>query len=137
MPRKASSPGEYLREVRQARGMTLADVAGRASISVATLSRIENDRQRLDVDVLRSLADILGVSAADALGGPSDVDEVASITLRLAGLDVQERARVFRDATRRRQGTPLHEVIEELLLMLDMLRDELQHAQRASRRRRR
>ncbi len=55
-----------LRELRTERGLTLQQVAERASIDVSTLSRLESGKRRLALDHIPGLADALGVSA-DAL----------------------------------------------------------------------
>lgn len=58
-----------LRELRQEQGLTLAQVAERASIDVSTLSRLEAGKRRLALDHLPNLAAALGVSADELLGG--------------------------------------------------------------------
>jgi transcriptional regulator with XRE-family HTH domain len=57
-----------LRELRTERGLTLAQVAERASIDVSTLSRLESGKRRLALDHIPALAGALGVSADDLLG---------------------------------------------------------------------
>src|SRR5688500_9617819 len=57
-----------LRELRTERGLTLAQVAERASIDLSTLSRLESGKRRLALDHLPGLASALGVSADDLLG---------------------------------------------------------------------
>jgi transcriptional regulator with XRE-family HTH domain len=59
-----------LRELRTERGMTLQQVAERASIDVSTLSRLEAGKRRLALDHIPALATALDVSA-DELLGPS------------------------------------------------------------------
>ncbi len=59
-----------LRELRTDRGLTLQQVAERASIDISTLSRLEAGKRRLALDHLPRLAAALGVSA-DELLGPS------------------------------------------------------------------
>ena len=63
--------GARLRSVRRARHLTLRDVARRAGLSPAFLSRIENERLRLDFDDALRLAQALGVPLEDLL--PRDV----------------------------------------------------------------
>ena len=46
--------GHRLREARLARHLSLNAVASEADISVATLSRIERDQQRIDVELLQA-----------------------------------------------------------------------------------
>jgi transcriptional regulator with XRE-family HTH domain len=56
-----------LRELRAERGLTLQQVAERASIDVSTLSRLESGKRRLALDHLPALAGALGVSTDDLL----------------------------------------------------------------------
>jgi transcriptional regulator with XRE-family HTH domain len=51
-----------LRELRNQLGLTLQDVAARASIDVSTLSRLESGKRRLALDHLPRLAAALAVS---------------------------------------------------------------------------
>jgi len=51
-----------LRELRLALGFTQAQLAARAGVRRATVSRLENDRvSAIDLRVLEKLADLLGV----------------------------------------------------------------------------
>ena len=125
--------GEKIREVRQSQGRSLAEVAGKAKISVATLSRIETDKQSIDVDLLVVLARILGVDARDILGSENaDADPLAQ---RIASLDAQKRAALWRDlATERRTQRSRNrnltrnvgQQVDELLAQIDFLREELE-----------
>ncbi len=62
--------GLRVREARQRQGLTLREVSERADISMAQLSRIENERQMLEVGQAAALARILQVSWEALL--PSD-----------------------------------------------------------------
>ncbi len=53
--------GEQLRELRQAKGMTLKEVAEKAGISVGYLSQLERNHSRLPIGVLKKISDALGV----------------------------------------------------------------------------
>jgi transcriptional regulator with XRE-family HTH domain len=57
-----------LRELRTEQGLTLQQVAERASLDVSTLSRLEAGRRRLALDHIPALAAALGVSADQLLG---------------------------------------------------------------------
>jgi transcriptional regulator with XRE-family HTH domain len=57
-----------LRELRTERGLTLQQVAERASIDLSTLSRLESGKRRLALDHIPALAAALGVSADQLLG---------------------------------------------------------------------
>lgn len=51
-----------LRELRSALGLTQAELAARAGVRRATVSRLENSRVgAIDLEVLEKLADLLGV----------------------------------------------------------------------------
>jgi transcriptional regulator with XRE-family HTH domain len=124
--------GEKIRVVRQSQGRSLAEVAGKAKISVATLSRIETDKQSIDVELLLVLSRVLGIDAADVLGnGEAEPDPLAQ---RIASLDAGKRTDLWRDlATERRaqraQNRPSRNVgpqVEELLAQIDYLREELE-----------
>lgn len=66
-PKRASSPkseiavGAEIREVRKARGMTLADLSKLSGKSVAHLSKIERGSIRLSVDLLSAISEALKV----------------------------------------------------------------------------
>jgi transcriptional regulator with XRE-family HTH domain len=57
-----------LRELRTEQGLTLQQVAERASLDISTLSRLEAGKRRLALDHIPALAAALGVSADDLLG---------------------------------------------------------------------
>ena len=57
-----------LRELRAERGLTLQQVAQRASIDVSTLSRLEAGKRRLALDHVPALAAALGVTTDELLG---------------------------------------------------------------------
>ena len=63
-----------LRELRAERGLTLQQVAERASIDLSTLSRLEAGKRRLALDHIPALAAALGVSADQLLGSAPPQD---------------------------------------------------------------
>lgn len=63
-----------LRELRTEQGLTLQQVADRASIDISTLSRLESGKRRLALDHLPRLAAALGVSADELLGPAAPPD---------------------------------------------------------------
>lgn len=63
-----------LRDLRTQRGLTLQDVAARASIDVSTLSRLESGKRRLALDHLPRLAAALAVSTDELLREPESDD---------------------------------------------------------------
>jgi len=91
--------GEQLRELRHAKGLTLQQVAARASISVGYLSQIERNQSRLPIGVLRRISDVLGVHInwffqRDAGGNPEERDVVVRARHRrrmtFTGLGISE-----------------------------------------------
>ena len=124
--------GEKIREIRQSQGRSLAEIAGKANISVATLSRIETDKQAIDVALLLGLVEILGVAAADVLGqAGSNGDPLAH---RIASLGAKQRTDLWREvaAERRTQRSRksmagnFAQQVEEMLAQLDFVREELE-----------
>ncbi len=63
-----------LRELRTERGLTLQQVAGRASIDLSTLSRLEAGKRRLALDHIPALAAALGVSTDQLLASAPSPD---------------------------------------------------------------
>jgi transcriptional regulator with XRE-family HTH domain len=63
-----------LRELRTEQGLTLQQVAERASIDTSTLSRLEAGKRRLALDHIPALAAALGVSADELLGAAARQD---------------------------------------------------------------
>lgn len=129
--------GEKIREVRQSQGRSLAEVAARAKISVATLSRIETDKQSVDVELLLVLADVLGAEPADIIGSASNGSGNGNDALvqRIARLDVKKRAELWRDLASERRGQrartrgaskQLAAQVDELLAQIDFVREELE-----------
>ncbi len=62
--------GPRLRKVRELRGVTLTDVAGRTGISKSTLSRLENGQRRPSLELLLPLAQAYRVPLDDLVGAP-------------------------------------------------------------------
>jgi transcriptional regulator with XRE-family HTH domain len=126
--------GVRIREVRLAQERSLADVAALADISVATLSRIENDKQSLDLGLFLSLAQVLQVPAQQLLGeNGKNGDQLAR---RIASLGSRERLELWKDLAEerrtnrtRKRGAEMRQVgqqVEELLAQIDFLREELE-----------
>lgn len=57
--------GERLRAVRQAKGLTLEDVAATAGMSVSTLSRLESGKRQASLELLVPLTRHLGIRIDD------------------------------------------------------------------------
>lgn len=69
-----SAVGPRLRDVRQRRGRTLADVAEETGISVSTLSRLESGGRRPSLDLLLPLATAYRVQLDELVGAPQTAD---------------------------------------------------------------
>lgn len=136
--------GDRLRHTRLGQQRSLADIASKAEVSVATLSRIENDKQALDLELFLRLAKILRTPASDLLGNNGDSEEAQPLARRLADLAPSERAKLWRDlAAARKQATPaprrrtadhIAAQVDELLAQIDCLRIELENVSKRIRR---
>lgn len=142
----ASMIGERIRELRQAQGRSLADIAGKAKVSVATLSRIENDKQSVDLGLFLTLAKVLQVTAHEILGddGEENNGKVDPLARRIAMLETRKRTELWREvaaerrAQRGRTRNAVNEVgnqVEELLAQLDFVRGELETVRKRIRKR--
>lgn len=147
-PRKAMSPsppratpqsmvGHRLREARLARHLSLNTVAGEADISVATLSRIERDQQRIDVELLLSLMRILKLAAHDVLDEAPEGEGLDPIVSKISALPPQERTKLWRELAANRKATKpaanarmLAQQVEEFLAQIDFLRGEIDSVRR-------
>jgi transcriptional regulator with XRE-family HTH domain len=138
--------GDRLRETRTSRGLSLTDVATKADISAATLSRIENGKQGLDLGLFLVLAKILAIAPAELLTAPGDGgDGHDPLAGRIASLPCVERAKLWRDLTdarrssRRKRVPSRHDEsithrLEELFAQFEMIREELDAMRSAIRR---
>ena len=126
--------GEKIRELRQAQGRSLADVAGKAKVSVATLSRVENDKQSVDLGLFLVLAKVLQIPAHELLkNDDGDEGNVDPLARRIAMLETKKRTELWREvaaerrAQRGRNGRgDTAQQVEEMLAQIDFLREELE-----------
>jgi transcriptional regulator with XRE-family HTH domain len=128
--------GARLREARETRGLSLTDVAGKAHVSAATLSRIENNKQGLDFGLFLILAKVLDVAPAELVGADDQADAHDPLVARIAQLSTGDRARLWNDlaaATRNshrkryaRHSATLSQQMEELFAQFDFIREELE-----------
>jgi transcriptional regulator with XRE-family HTH domain len=65
--------GKKIRQQRQSSGLTQAELADRLSISRTSLTNVELGRQRLLVDQLYKMADVLNTRPQDLLPQPSEI----------------------------------------------------------------
>jgi transcriptional regulator with XRE-family HTH domain len=131
MPLHTDAVGETLRRLRTERELSLASVAEKAQISVATLSRVETNKQTIDVHLLVTLARILEVPAGEILGDDGDTNDVDAVSRKLAQLAPADRTRAYLQAARRRSAKEVSSTLDDLLSTVDLLRDELLSVQRA------
>jgi transcriptional regulator with XRE-family HTH domain len=137
--------GARLREVRQSQERSLADIAGEAGISVATLSRIENDKQTLELGMFLVIARVLKTAPKELLGTQADALEKDPLARQIASLGARERTELWRDlaaeqrARRSRSRAAAEQQIgakiDELLAQLEFLREELESIKKRSHRR--
>ena len=69
--RAVVTPGVALKSLRTSRGWTLADVARKTGIPVATLSKVENGKTELTMDRMLRISVALEVNIADLFGAPA------------------------------------------------------------------
>lgn len=74
--------GARIRELRQARGLTLADLAAKSGISIGTLSQLERDLVSPTVRTLFTLGEALSVSAAWLIDPEVEGDKDAPYVVR-------------------------------------------------------
>lgn len=126
--------GDRLRQARVSRQMSLADVAAEAKVSAATLSRVERDKQAIDVELFLTLARVLTTAPADLLKDSAN-DGDGALAARVAAMQTRERTQFWRQlneerrALRPRRRADVQAVaqeVEELLAQMDFLRDEIE-----------
>jgi transcriptional regulator with XRE-family HTH domain len=114
--------------------MSLADVAGEAHVSAATLSRVERDKQAIDVELFLTLARVLNAAPADLLTDEDAGTADAVLVTRIAAMQARERTKLWREINaersqqRQRKRADAHNMaleVEELLAQMDLLRDEI------------
>jgi transcriptional regulator with XRE-family HTH domain len=133
--------GNRIRDNRNGQRRSLADVAGKAGVSVATLSRIENNKQALDLELFLRLARILKIAPSELLGDEEEADP-ETLAERLVRLSRTERTKLWRDlAGAKRQPTSdrrskelVSAQVDELLAQIEFVRSELETVRKGVRR---
>jgi Predicted transcriptional regulators len=136
--------GRRLREARLARHFSLAEVAEKVHVSVATLSRVERDQQSIDMGLFLSLAKILKTPPQDLLEDDDQLSGLDPLVSKIAALVPAERIHLWRELADTRRQTngmarrgavrALGEQVEELLAQIDFLRGEIEAVTRRLRR---
>lgn len=131
--------GENIRHARVSQQRSLADVAKKAKISIATLSRIENDKQTLELGLFLTLAKVLDRTPVELIGDEEAVagSKLDPMVQKIAAFEANERTQLWRELTvARRNGrakskrTPSHvlaQQVEELVAQFDFMREELEN----------
>lgn len=138
----AAMIGDRIRQARNARELSLTDVAVQAHISVATLSRIERDKQTIDLGLFLTIMRILELNPADLL---NDADReggngkaIDPLVARITSLAAAERTQLWRalstrpvpGAERRHATRTLALQVEELLAQVEYLHNEVEAVQK-------
>lgn len=77
-----ANPRLRIKELRQARGLTLADFAQIVGVSKSYLSEIENGRKTVNARRLQRFAEILGCEISDIFDpGDGDAESMSVLTL--------------------------------------------------------
>jgi transcriptional regulator with XRE-family HTH domain len=67
--------GGRLRALREVRGISAEELVRACQISIDRLDRLESGRERIKVDDMRRLCDVLGVTPADFFRGLNEDDD--------------------------------------------------------------
>jgi transcriptional regulator with XRE-family HTH domain len=135
--------GNRIRVARQSRNLSLTELAAHAEISAATLSRIERDKQNLDLGLFLTLTRILKLTPHEVLGEVGDEEGVDPLVRAIRCMQTGDRAQLWRSlaAERRTQrsrkadGRAVANEVEELLAQVDFIRGEIESVQKRLRRR--
>ncbi|WP_227269951.1 helix-turn-helix domain-containing protein [Roseobacter weihaiensis] len=101
LPDQPKTLGADLRALRKSRGLTLADLADQLGRSVGWLSQVERDKSDLSISDLRQIADVLDVSV--------------SMLFRHSAAPAHESGYIVRKPARRKIGSTIEGLVEELL----------------------
>jgi len=139
--------GDNLRQARLAQHLSLATVAGQAHISAATLSRIETNKQPLELRMFMTLAGVLKISARELLG--PDGEELQPqgsdpLVMRISALETGARTRLWQALAAERRShngsnsrsRNMANQLDELLAQVEFLREEIEAVRSRLRKRR-
>src|SRR6266480_888425 len=77
------TPGDRIREAREAKGWTQEDLAAKAGISKGFLSDVENNKRNVSAENALKIADALGVSLDFLMRGEQGREEAAREPVRI------------------------------------------------------
>jgi transcriptional regulator with XRE-family HTH domain len=135
--------GNRIRIARQSRNLSLTDLASRADISAATLSRIERDKQNVDLGLFLTLTRILQLTPHEVLEDAETQEGVDPLVRAISGMQTGERAQLWRSLaaerkthrSRKADGRAVANEVEELLAQVDFIRGEIESVQKRLRQR--
>jgi transcriptional regulator with XRE-family HTH domain len=135
--------GNRIRVARQSRNLSLTELASRADISAATLSRIERDKQNVDLGLFLTLTRILQLTPHEVLDDAETGEGVDPLVRAISGMQTGERAQLWRSLaaerrthrSRKADGRAVANEVEELLAQVDFIRGEIESVQKRLRRR--
>lgn len=134
--------GERLRDMRQSQHLSLTDVATKAGISAATLSRIETSKQGIDLDLFLTLARILKTVPHELLSDGGVVgDKNDPLVKKINALDSADRSRLWRELAavrkerRRKPRAEVNAQVDELLAQFEYIKSEIESVRMSLRRR--
>ncbi len=132
----AMAVGEKIRKARQAKQLSLQQVAERAHLSSATLSRIETNKQRLDLEWCVELSEILdldpGVILSTRGEGTQSIPSILDlppdqrINVWRALADVT-RGQKIRTRYRREHIRQIAVEIEALVAQMEFMREQIEY----------
>ncbi len=137
--------GERLRGARQSQHFSLTDIATKAGISAATLSRIETNKQGIDLGLFLTLARILKAVPHELLGDGEVENPSDPLVRRIAALGAAERIRLWRELAAARRGVrnrrktggaALNQQVDELVAQCEYLQQEIESVRVGLKRRR-
>lgn len=118
--------GERLRELRESKKLSQRDLAGRASLSSATVSMIENNRISPSVGTLKHIAQALGLSLSEFFL-PSSVKNERIFFPARELVEIGDHSISYRQVGDNLRGKPLQILHERYSPASDTGRKRLQH----------
>jgi len=134
--------GDRLRRARHGKQWSLKQVADKAAISAATLSRIETSKQAVDLTLFLLLAQILGKDPSDLLAETADGNGRDRLISGISDLDHADKLRIWttlatatrsKESVARRSSAEVRQVamqVEELLACIEYVQSELAEIQK-------